>query len=60
MHTFRAWFTPGSIVAAMIVTLLWLHRISMSSTIHEAIQIIIVCLTFLGLWILTRDRLPGG
>jgi hypothetical protein len=60
MHTFRAWFTPGSVVAAMIVTLLWLHRIPMSSTTHEAIQIIMVCLTFLGLWILTRDRLPGG
>jgi hypothetical protein len=60
MNTFRAWFTPGSVVAAMLVTLLWLHRLPLSSANHAVIQVIMVCLTFLGLWMLTRDRLPHG
>jgi hypothetical protein len=60
MDTFRAWFTPGSVVAAMIVTLLWLHRLPLASANREGIQIVLVCLTFLGLWVLTQDRLPRG
>lgn len=59
MSIFRTWFTPGSVVAAMLVALLWLHRISMSSATHMAIQLIIVGLTFIGLWVLTQDRLPS-
>jgi hypothetical protein len=59
MNTFRTWFTPGSVAAAMLVALLWMHQLHLASATHEAIQIVVIGLTFLGLWALSRDRLPG-
>jgi hypothetical protein len=60
MNTFRTWFTPGSIVAAMIVALLWLHRLHLSLVGREAMQLMLVMITFVGLWIVTQDSLSGG
>lgn len=59
MNQFRAWFTPGSVVAAMIVALLWLHRLHLSAAGHEAAQILLVCITYGALWVLTRGD-DGG
>lgn len=53
MKTFRTWFTPGSVVLAMLVALLWLHQFHMSLLGREAAQIVVVCLTFAGLWALS-------
>jgi hypothetical protein len=55
MRAFRTWFTPGSVVAAMLVALLWLHRLPLSLAGREAAQIALVCLTFFGLWLLTHE-----
>lgn len=60
MKTFRTWFTPGSVVLAMLVALLWLHRLHLSLAAREAGQIILVCLTFAGLWLLTSGPAPRG
>jgi hypothetical protein len=60
VNILRTWFTPGSVVAAMIVALLWLHRLHLSIVAREGIQIVLVMITFAGLWILTQDRLSGG
>lgn len=58
MKTFQTWFTPGSVVLAMLVALLWLHRLHMSLLARETGQIALVCLTFAGLWALTGGRSP--
>jgi hypothetical protein len=55
MKSFRTWFTPGSVAAAMLVTLLWLRQLPLSLAGREAVQIVVVCLTFLGLWVLTHE-----
>jgi hypothetical protein len=55
MKFFRTWFTPGSVVLAMLVALLWLHQLPLSLAGREAAQIVVVCLTFLGLWALTYE-----
>jgi hypothetical protein len=53
MHLFRTWFTPGSVVLAMLVALLWLHRLPLPLAGREFGQLLVVCLTFTGLWALT-------
>lgn len=60
MKTIRAWFTPGSVVAAMLVALLWLHRLHFPLIGRPAAQILVLCLTFAGLWALTGDGGPRG
>ncbi|NTU81719.1 MAG: hypothetical protein HGA45_20460 [Chloroflexales bacterium] len=60
MKTFRTWFTPGSLVLALLVALLWLHQLHLSLAGREAAQVVLVCLTFAGLWVLTQDRRPGS
>ncbi|NTU77925.1 MAG: hypothetical protein HGA45_00740 [Chloroflexales bacterium] len=60
MKTFRTWFTPGSLVAAMLVGLLWLHQLHLSLAGREAAQVALVTLTFAGLWVLTQDHQPGS
>lgn len=59
MNVFRTWFTPGSVVAAMLVALLWLHRLPLSLAGHEATQLGVVCLTSFGLWALTHEPPPS-
>ncbi len=56
MHTFRTWFTPGSVTLAMLVALLWLHRLPLSLAGREVGQLLIVCLTFAGFWVLASDK----
>jgi hypothetical protein len=58
MHVFRTWFTPGSVVLAMLVALLWLHRLPLSLASREVGQLLVVCLTFAGLWTLTNAPPP--
>jgi hypothetical protein len=52
MKLFRAYFTPGSVVLAMLVVLLWIHRFHLPPIGRETAQILVVCLTFAGLWAL--------
>lgn len=58
MHLFRTWCTPGSLVLAMLIALLGLHRLPLSLAGREAGQLLIVCLTFAGLWALTSAPPP--
>lgn len=58
VHVFRTWFTPGSVVLAMLVALLWLHRLPLSLAARESGQMFVVCLTFAGLWALTGAPPP--
>lgn len=58
MKTFQAWFTPGSVALAMLVLLFWLHRLPLSLAGREAGQLVVVCLTFAGLWALTSGTPP--
>ncbi|NTU79411.1 MAG: hypothetical protein HGA45_08415 [Chloroflexales bacterium] len=60
MKLFRTWFTPGSVVATMLVALLWLHELPWSLAGRAAAQVVLVSLTFAGLWMLTQDRQPDG
>ena len=60
MKTFRAWFTPGSTVAAMLVALLWVHRLHLALVGREIVQIGVVGLTFAGLWLLSGDYWSPG
>jgi hypothetical protein len=60
MKLFRTWFTPGSLVAAAIVALLWLHRLHLSLAGREVAQLALICLVFSGLWVLTQERPPRG
>lgn len=60
MKSFRAWFTPGSLVAALFVALLWLHQIHIPHIDREVAQIALLGLTFVGLWALVQDRSTGG
>lgn len=55
MKTFRTWCTPGSVVLATMVALLWLHRLHLALVGREVAQILVVGLTFLGLWALTAN-----
>lgn len=54
MKSFRDWFTPGSLVAAMLVALLWAHRFPLASGVRQVAQALLVGLTFAGLWALTQ------
>jgi hypothetical protein len=57
---FRTWFTPGSVVAAATVALLWLHRLHLSLAGRETAQLALISVAFLGLFILSNEQLPGG
>lgn len=58
MNVFRTWFTPGSVVLAMLIVLLWLHRLPLSLAGREVGQVLIVCLTFAALGALTKVSPP--
>ena len=58
MHMFRTWCTPGSVVLAMLIALLWLHRLPLSLAGRELGQLFVVCFTFAGLWALTGAPSP--
>lgn len=59
MKTFRYWFTPGSVVLATLVALLWLHRLPITSVGRELGQLALISLTFAGLWVLSGDTTPN-
>lgn len=56
MKTFRTWFTPGSLVLAMLVALLWLRQLHLMLALRVAAQLGLVALTYLGLWALASER----
>lgn len=58
MNSFRSWLTPGSLVLAMFVVLIWLHRMHLPLAPRGLAQIGLVCLTYAGLWALTGGQAP--
>ncbi|MEI6775900.1 MAG: hypothetical protein WCK70_03270 [Chloroflexales bacterium] len=50
IRTLQSWFSPGTVVAATSVAVIWLHNLRMSALGHEFALIITTCLAFGLLW----------
>ena len=50
IRALRAWISPGTVVAATSVAVIWLHHLSVSALGHEFALIIATCLAFGLLW----------